>query len=105
MFRKMCFVNRASRNPPNPFARWAHYTCPFRDPLMADLAAPESTPHRPRKGGRKAGPLAENNRVTVYYQGKLVYGTEPTAATTATTQLAGLSAGAATMQVAVGSVP
>jgi hypothetical protein len=30
-----------------------------------------------------AGPLAENNRVTVYYQGQLVYGTEPGTATVA----------------------
>ena len=28
VFRKMCFLNRASRNSGNPFARWAHYTCP-----------------------------------------------------------------------------
>ena len=32
---------------------------------MADLAAPDSTPHRPRKGGRKAGPLAEKQRHVV----------------------------------------
>jgi len=61
----MCFVNRASRNTQNPFARWAHYTCPFGDSTMADLAAPDSTPHRPRKGGRKAGPLAEKQRHVV----------------------------------------
>jgi len=32
---------------------------------MADLVAPDSTPHRPRKGGRKAGPLAEKQRHVV----------------------------------------
>ncbi|TYZ05766.1 MobC family plasmid mobilization relaxosome protein [Hymenobacter lutimineralis] len=63
--RKMCFVHRASRNTQNPFARWAHYTCPFGDLPMADLPAPESTPHRPRKGGRKASPLAEKQRHVV----------------------------------------
>ncbi|SNS08741.1 hypothetical protein SAMN06269173_1331, partial [Hymenobacter mucosus] len=38
--RKMCFVNRASRNPQNPFALWAHFillsfyipTAPFMKP-------------------------------------------------------------------------
>ena len=32
---------------------------------MADLAAPNSTPPRSRKGGRKAGPLAEKQRHVV----------------------------------------
>ena len=32
---------------------------------MADLAAPDSTPPRSRKGGRKAGPLAEKQRHVV----------------------------------------
>ncbi|RZK25184.1 MAG: MobC family plasmid mobilization relaxosome protein [Hymenobacter sp.] len=61
----MCFVNRASRNPQNPFARWAHYTCPFGDPYMEASAPANSTPHRPRRGGRKAGPLAEKQRHVV----------------------------------------
>lgn len=61
----MCFVNRASRNPQNPFARWAHYTCPFGDSYMEALTPADSTPHRPRKGGRKAGPLAEKQRHVV----------------------------------------
>ena len=61
----MCFVNRASRNPQNPFARWAHYTCPFGDLYMEAPTPANSTPHRPRKGGRKAGPLAEKQRHVV----------------------------------------
>ena len=32
---------------------------------MADLTPPDSTPHRPRKGGRKAGPLADKQRHVV----------------------------------------
>ena len=32
---------------------------------MADLAAPDSTPYRSRKGGRKPGPLAEKQRHVV----------------------------------------
>ena len=46
-----------------------------------------------------AGPLAENNRVTVYYQGRLVYGVEPT--TTAARQAAAATSPAAKLQVAV----
>lgn len=61
----MCFVNRASRNPQNPFARWAHYTCPFGDPYMEVPTPADSTPHRLRKGGRKASPLAEKQRHVV----------------------------------------
>ncbi len=32
---------------------------------MADLAAPNSIPHRPRKGGRKASPVSEKQRHVV----------------------------------------
>jgi len=32
---------------------------------MADLSAPDSTPHRPRKGGRKPGPIADKQRHVV----------------------------------------
>jgi hypothetical protein len=61
----MCFVNRASRNPQNPFARWAHYTCPCGDLHMEAPTPADSTSHRPRKGGRKASPLAEKQRHVV----------------------------------------
>lgn len=46
-----------------------------------------------------AGPLAENNRVTVYYQGQLVYGVEP--ATTAARQSGAAAQPADKLQVVV----
>ena len=65
MFRKMCFLNRASRNTGNPFACRLTTLAPSGASRMEAPTPANATPQRPRKGGRKPGPLAEKQRHVV----------------------------------------
>lgn len=61
----MCFLHRASRNPGNPFAYRLTTLAPSGTYRMEAPTLANSPSYRPRKGGRKASPLAEKQRHVV----------------------------------------